>query len=97
MVSSLLTISSAAAREPARNQRLTLQRVAKLTVNTMADAASDIVVKNLIEALTRLQDDLDRVEIWTAALICFQEPVPDYLPGGDFLLPHRNDINAGKP
>jgi hypothetical protein len=61
----------------------------------MPDAAPDTVVKNLIEALTRLQDDLDRVELWTAALICFQEPAPDYPPRADYLLPGRDD-NAGK-
>jgi hypothetical protein len=62
----------------------------------MPDAASDTIVKNLIEALTRLQDDLDRVELWTAALICFQEPAPDYRPRGDYLLPGRDDSGAGK-
>jgi hypothetical protein len=63
----------------------------------MPDVASETVVKNLIEALTRLQDDLDRVEIWTAALICFQEPAPDYQPRSDFLLPRRDDANARRP
>jgi len=63
----------------------------------MPDTASDTLVKNLIEALTRLQDDLDRVELWTAALICFQEPAPDYRPHGDYLLPRCDDNNAGRP
>ena len=40
-----------------------------------------------MEALARLQDDLDRVEIWTAALGCFLRPVPEYQPGDDHLLP----------
>jgi hypothetical protein len=63
----------------------------------MPDAASDTIVKNLIEAVTRLQDDLDRVELWTAALICFQEPAPDYRPRADYLLSGRNDARAGEP
>lgn len=62
----------------------------------MPDTASDTIVKNLIEALSRLQDDLDRVELWTAALICFQEPAPDYWPRGDHLLPRGDDAGAGK-
>jgi hypothetical protein len=57
----------------------------------MPDVASDTIVKNLIESLNRLQYDLDRVELWTAALICFQEPAPEYRPRGDYLLPGRDD------
>jgi hypothetical protein len=63
----------------------------------MQDAAPDTVVKNLIEALSRLQDDLDRVELWTAALICFQELAPDYRPRADYLLPRGEDNSARKP
>jgi hypothetical protein len=54
---------------------------------TSSEQPSDLIVRNLIEALNRLHDDLDRVELWTAALRCFQEPTPDYRPGGDHLLP----------
>jgi hypothetical protein len=57
----------------------------------MQNAASDTVIKNLIEALNRLQVDLDRVELWAAALISFQESPPDYRPGGDYVLPQRDD------
>jgi hypothetical protein len=56
----------------------------------MQNAASDTIVKNLVEALNRLQADLDRVELWTAALISFQEAPPDYRPGGDYVLPTRD-------
>ena len=49
--------------------------------------AEDQIVCNLMEALARLQDDLDRVEIWTAALGCFLRPVPEYQPVDDHLLP----------
>ncbi|HEY1747593.1 MAG TPA: hypothetical protein VGG11_12630 [Xanthobacteraceae bacterium] len=57
----------------------------------MQNAASDTVVKNLVEALNRLQADLDRVELWTTALISFQQAPPDYRPDGDYALPRRDD------
>jgi hypothetical protein len=57
----------------------------------MQDAASDTIVRNLVEALNRLQDDLDRVELWTGALIAFQQPPPEYRPDGDYVLPQRDD------
>jgi len=43
-----------------------------------AGKAEDLIVRNLIEALDRLRDDLDRVELWTAALGSFQRGVPEY-------------------
>jgi hypothetical protein len=48
---------------------------------------------NLVEAITRLHQDLDRVEMWTAVLGCFLQPVPQYHPGEHYLLPTRR---AGK-
>jgi hypothetical protein len=53
-----------------------------------ADIAEEKIVSNLMQAITRLQDDLDRVELWTAALNCFLHPVPDYRPADDYVLPH---------
>jgi hypothetical protein len=53
----------------------------------MPEQAEDMIVRNLVEALERLQQDLDRVELWTAALGCFQSPVPDYRQGDKYLLP----------
>lgn len=50
--------------------------------------AADLIVCNLLEALARLHDDLDRVEMWTAALGCFLRPVPDYRPNDAHLLPN---------
>ena len=64
---------------------------------TMPEPAEDLIVRNLIEALERLHEDLDRVELWTAALDCFQRPVPDYQPGERYLLPTqraRRDARA---
>jgi hypothetical protein len=53
----------------------------------MPEPAEDMIVRNLIEALNRLHDDLDRVELWTAALGYFRSPAPEYQPGDRYLLP----------
>jgi len=55
----------------------------------MPERAADMIARNLIEALNRLHDDLDRVELWTVALSSFQQPPPDYRPDGEHLLPAR--------
>jgi hypothetical protein len=52
----------------------------------MPEPAADTIVRNLIEALERLRDDLDRMELWAAALDRFQHPIPDYPPGDQHLL-----------
>ena len=46
----------------------------------MSEQAEGKIVRNLVQALERLHEDLDRVELWTAALNSFQHPVPDYTP-----------------
>jgi hypothetical protein len=56
---------------------------------TMPEQAEDLIVRNLIEALDRLQDDLVCVELWSAALRCFRHPAPDYQPDNAHLLPTR--------
>jgi hypothetical protein len=60
----------------------------------MPDQAEDLIVRNLVEALDQLHQDLDRVELWTAALGCFQRPVPDYQPGERYLLQSSPLISA---
>jgi hypothetical protein len=55
----------------------------------MPEHAEERIVRNLIEALNRLHDDLDRVELWTAALSHFQQPAPEYRPDCEYLLPTR--------
>jgi len=52
----------------------------------MPERAEDIAIRNLIEALDRLHQDLDRVELWTGALGSFQHPAPDYQPSDRHLL-----------
>jgi hypothetical protein len=53
----------------------------------MPEPAEEKIVHNLIEALEQLRRDLDRVELWAAALGYFQTPAPDYQPGDRYLLP----------
>jgi hypothetical protein len=62
----------------------------------MPEPAEDQIVRNLVEALERLHEDLERVELWTAALGCFQRPVPDYQPGKQHLLPTRPAHRAAR-
>jgi hypothetical protein len=52
----------------------------------MPEPAADAIVRNLIEALERLRTDLDRMELWAAALDRFQRPIPDYHPTDQHLL-----------
>lgn len=52
----------------------------------MSEPAEDLIVHNLIDALERLRDDLNKVELWAAALGHFQHPVPDYQPDNAYML-----------
>ena len=52
----------------------------------MPEPAEAMILRNLIEALSRLHDDLERVELWTAALGSFQHAVPEYRPRSEHLL-----------
>lgn len=58
----------------------------------MPEQAEEMILRNLIEALDRLHDDLDRVELWTAALGSFHYPAPEYQPGANYLLPTRKPV-----
>ena len=42
------------------------------------EPAGEKIVRNLQQAVERLQDDLARVELWAGALGCFTKPIPDY-------------------
>lgn len=53
----------------------------------MPEPAEEVIVHNLIDALERLRAELDKVELWAAALGHFQDPVPEYQPGSDYILP----------
>ena len=66
----------------------------------MPEQAEGQIVRNLVQALERLHEDLDRVELWTAALNSFQRPVPEYTPREQNLLggarqPERSVQNFG--
>ena len=50
------------------------------------EPAEKRIAHNLTEALEQLRQDLDRVELWTAALGCFLRPVPEYEPSNRHLL-----------
>jgi hypothetical protein len=63
----------------------------------MQEQAEDLIVRNLIEALERLRKDLDRMELWTAALGSFQHPIPDYRPGDQHLLKPPAKAQSGRP
>jgi ElaB/YqjD/DUF883 family membrane-anchored ribosome-binding protein len=46
----------------------------------MREQLEVVVVPHPIEMLDNVDDDLDRIELWTAALSCFQHPAPEYEP-----------------
>ena len=52
----------------------------ELSRDVMREQRAEVVVPHLIEVLDNLDDDLDRIELWTAALSCFQQPAPEYQP-----------------
>jgi hypothetical protein len=52
----------------------------------MLERAEDVAVRNLLDALEHLHRDLERVELWTAALGSFTRPAPEYQPGERYLL-----------
>jgi hypothetical protein len=62
----------------------------------MPEPAEDTIVHNLIEALERLRQDLDRVELWTGALGCFQRPVPEYEPSERYLLSSKSSAKSDR-
>lgn len=53
----------------------------------MPEPAEDVIVHNLIDALERLREELDRVELWAGALGRFQDPIPEYQPASEYTLP----------
>ena len=63
----------------------------------MAEQAEDLIVRNLIEALERLHEDLDRMELWAVTLGCFQHPVPDYRPSDQHLLSQQTRSPSRRP
>jgi len=47
----------------------------------------DEIERRLQEAIDRLEKDITGIEIWAAALSGFAQPIPDYEPSNDNLLP----------
>jgi hypothetical protein len=60
----------------------------------MPECTADLIVRNLTEALNRLRDDLDRVELWTVALSSFQQSPPEYRPDNQHILPVRKPVRT---
>jgi hypothetical protein len=56
-------------------------------VMTAGPAAGEKIAQRLQESLQRLRNDLDRVEIWAGALEGFTQPVPEYKPRAEHVLP----------
>lgn len=63
----------------------------------MSAQAEDLITRNLIEALDRLHQELERVELWTAALTCFLRPAPAYQPGEQHMLPPLRPSTLQRP
>ena len=62
----------------------------------MAEQAEDAIVRNLMQALEQLQEDLDHVELWSGVLGQFNHPVPEYRPSDAHLLRHRELRRDGR-
>jgi hypothetical protein len=60
----------------------------------MPESAENAIVRNLVQALEQLQEDLERVELWTSALGQFNRPVPEYRPSDQHLLPRHDSQRA---
>jgi hypothetical protein len=63
----------------------------------MPEPAEDTIVHNLIAALDRLHTDVEKVELWTAALGYFLTPVPEYQPSDQYILPTSPKREAPRP
>jgi hypothetical protein len=50
----------------------------------MRERREEAVVRKPIEVFDNLDGDLDRIELWSAALSCFQHPAPGYEPDTKF-------------
>jgi hypothetical protein len=53
------------------------------------ELSSEMIVKNLREAIDRLQNDIARVEIWAGALSGYAKPVPGFDNAGTHRLGPR--------
>jgi hypothetical protein len=62
----------------------------------MAEEAEDLIVRKLLTALDQLEEDLDRVELWTSALGQFNRPVPEYRASDAHLLPPQSRSHFGR-
>jgi hypothetical protein len=62
--------------------------------DVMREQRAEVVVPHLIEVLDHLDDDLDRIELWTAALSCFQQLLPNTSPTTSCLTSGKEPFEA---
>jgi hypothetical protein len=62
----------------------------------MPEPAEDVIIRNLIESLERLRSDIDRMELWAAALGSFQHPAPEYQPTDRHILKPSEDRRSAR-
>ena len=61
------------------------------------EPAGEKIVQRLQEAVSRLHEDIARVELWAGALGCFTRPIPDYDPATSrYALPPQQTGKRGK-
>ena len=62
----------------------------------MPEPAEDVIIRNLIESLERLRSDIDRMELWAAALGSFRQPTPEYRPSDRHILKPSDDRRSAR-
>ena len=60
-----------------------------------SSGATDAIGNRLQTAIDQMRKDMERVEIWSAALVAFLQPVPEMAPRNDNLLPADSEPPAG--
>ena len=62
------------------------------------DPSGQGIARRLNDAITQLHEDVHRVEVWAGALSGFSQPVPEYKPSDDALLPaQEGEVVADVP
>jgi hypothetical protein len=75
-----------------RHEGASRQRAAakEMKENSINKEAAD----QLHNAIEQLRHDVRRVEVWATAVSCFAQPVPEYSPAAEFLLPAKSGENS---
>jgi hypothetical protein len=51
----------------------------------------ELIMRNLEDAIERLNDDFEKIEFWAAAMDAFVKPVPGYESADDTFLLRRKE------